>query len=246
MKRVICFCLWGSDPVYWNGALENARLAAELFPGWECRFYVAAEKTPAAGRACLEARPNTQVILREGRGDATAMLWRFECADDPDVEVFLSRDADSRLSGREKRAVEAWLASGKQYHVMRDHPYHCTAMLGGMWGCRSSGLGQIKGWLADWSAADREPRKGIDQAFLRERVWPLARKNCLLHDPCFSGRAFPDATRDADGVFFVGECFTAENRPASTADRDRLRSWEKKWQHLRWLRRLRPVTFSCD
>ena len=243
MKRVISFCLWGSDPVYWDGALENARLAAALFPGWECWYYVASEGISQSGLAGLRDLPNARVIIRDGEGDASVMLWRFEPADDPDVELFLSRDTDSRLSEREKRSVEAWLSSGRQYHVMRDHPYHRVAMLGGMWGRRNSGSSQFKQWMFDWLAEGREIRKGIDQEFLREVVWPLAKKSCMVHDPFFSGRWFPDSIRCEEGVFFCGECFTKDNHPTSMHDRETLRNWEKKWKYLKWWRRLHPVKF---
>ncbi len=70
------------------------------------------------------------------------MFWRFLIADDLTVDRFLIRDADSRylftiaasihfdrFSMRELHAVNEWIASGKQLHVMRDHPYHGVAML---------------------------------------------------------------------------------------------------------------------
>ena len=39
------------------------------------------------------------------------MLWRFFPTLDPQVEVFLSRDLDSRFSARELSAVTAWLSN---------------------------------------------------------------------------------------------------------------------------------------
>jgi hypothetical protein len=63
------------------------------------------------------------------------MSWRFLVASDPNIERYVIRDIDSRISRREKLAVDEWIASGKQFHVMRDHPSHSNnAMSGGMWG----------------------------------------------------------------------------------------------------------------
>ncbi|KAK8407540.1 hypothetical protein O3P69_002233 [Scylla paramamosain] len=42
----------------------------------------------------------------------------------------------SKVTQREVSAVEEWLASGKMFHVMRDHPYHSVPVLGGMWDAR--------------------------------------------------------------------------------------------------------------
>ena len=50
--------------------------------------------------------------------------------------MYISRDLDSRFSDREQAAVEEWLNSSKKFHIMRDHPRHRPAMLGGTWGCK--------------------------------------------------------------------------------------------------------------
>ena len=48
----------------------------------------------------------------------------------------MSRDLDSRFSEREKAATEEWLRSNKEFHFMRDHPYHGSVILAGCWGCK--------------------------------------------------------------------------------------------------------------
>lgn len=242
MKKVISFCLWGEDPFYWKGAIENARLAQALFPDWECRYHIASEGTPATELGELQRMENAHILIHEGTGDPSAMLWRFEEADDPEVDVLISRDTDSRLSERERSAVEVWLSSGRQFHVMRDHPWHRCAMLGGMWGCKSTKSGRMKEhinrWLQNHTAP---PARGMDQDFLARVIWPQARHDCIVHDPFFSGRPFPQSKRLVDDVYFVGERFAADNQPASIAEREALDAWESKWRYLKWIRRIRPA-----
>ena len=57
---------------------------------------------------------------------------------DPSVSVMVSRDLDSRLTGREAAAVTQWLADPQQlpFHVMRDNPQHGAVIPAGMWGAR--------------------------------------------------------------------------------------------------------------
>ena len=51
------------------------------------------------------------------------------------VDVFVSRDLDSRLNDREFSAVKEWReVSNLSIHSMRDHPYHGVALLGASWG----------------------------------------------------------------------------------------------------------------
>ena len=62
--------------------------------------------------------------------EVDASLWRFLPLSDPLVDVVLSRDLDSALNEREAAAVEEWLQSGANFHLMRDHPKHGTEILG--------------------------------------------------------------------------------------------------------------------
>ena len=44
----------------------------------------------------------------------------------------MPRDSDSRIIPREEDAVREWLASDRVFHIMRDHPWQCTSILGGI------------------------------------------------------------------------------------------------------------------
>ena len=70
--------------------------------------------------------------------DVFPMTWRFLPPVDPQVEIFLCRDLDSRISEREVAAVTEWLASSRPLHSMRDHPAHNTPLLGAAWGANTS------------------------------------------------------------------------------------------------------------
>jgi hypothetical protein len=60
--------------------------------------------------------------------------WRFLPLGDPLVDIFVVRDLDSRLTQRERVAVEEWENSNYTVHAMRDNSNHGTSLLGGMWG----------------------------------------------------------------------------------------------------------------
>ena len=114
------------------GAIKNVKLAKKIYPNWVCRFYIG-KNTSVDIINKLKSFDNTEVIEMGVDGNWTGMFWRFYPAGENDVDVMLSRDADSRLCKREAAAVDEWLASGKDFHIMRDHPYHNTLILGGMW-----------------------------------------------------------------------------------------------------------------
>ena len=62
-----------------------------------------------------------------------AMIWRFFPTLDPQVDMYMVRDLDSRISEREVAAVTEWIQSGKSVHSMRDHPDHYAPM--SQWKC---------------------------------------------------------------------------------------------------------------
>jgi hypothetical protein len=68
------------------------------------------------------------------------------------VSAYLSRDLDSRLSSRETAAVADWLATGRAFHFMRDHPDHGTHILGSAWGWRYTPATRAA-WRTAWKRA---------------------------------------------------------------------------------------------
>lgn len=216
--RVIAFSLWGGDPRYTVGAVKNALLARRYFPEWRCRFYIDATVPPGIV-ARLQAMTNVDLVVRAERADFRATLWRFAAAADPAVEVAIFRDTDSRLGPRERAAVDAWLAAGKAFHLMRDHAAHAVPMMAGMWGVRG-------GALADFDALRAAFLEGFpaaaatfdsDQRFLAEVVFPRAARDATIHDRFAATR---DAALAPAGVpfptplagdWYVGKVFLADD-----------------------------------
>jgi hypothetical protein len=109
MKDVIAYSLWGDHPMYWVSALRNIELAQKYFPGWICRFYI--DKNCKQELIDTIKGDNVEVVLVDSKDSFHGMFWRFWASEDPDVDVFLSRDCDSRFSNREVSAINEWLAS---------------------------------------------------------------------------------------------------------------------------------------
>lgn len=208
MKKVISFSLWGDNPKYTIGAIRNAELTSIIYPGWISRFYCG-ESVPTDIIKTLISLPNTEVVMMGVDGDWTGMFWRFYACEDS--EIMLSRDTDSRLSLREKLAVDEWLSSDKDFHIMRDHPYHNTEILGGMWGVRNGLLKNIKELVNDYTKGDFWQ---VDQNFLREKIYPLVINNSFTHDSYLNyntnSKPFPSKRINRE---FVGDVFDEnENR----------------------------------
>lgn len=219
MKKIVAFSLWGDDPKYVDGAIKNAFLMPQVYPGWTARFYMPSDQLrTASGHTLLrvftlmnydEDFMNTgtkiEVIGMDEPGTWHGMFWRFLPASEEDVDVFISRDCDSRLSKREAAAVDQWLKSPYLVHSMADHPYHFhprMGLMGGMFGMKKHACPQMEELIEQFKA--RYPNAWqCDQSFLRDYIFPLVSHKTFptsdIHPGC---NKFP---LPREGGAFVGE-----------------------------------------
>jgi len=176
MKRIVSFSLYNDRRKDAVNAVINCVLAPSIYPGWTCRFYLD-DTVPKEIVAALESFDHVELRWMQRYTSAAAMLWRFLAAGDEDVQAVIFRDADSWLSTREAVCVQAWLASGHDFHLIRDHCYHSQPMMGGMWGVRGGVLPSIGDWIADYEGTGGT----YDQGFLADWVYPLTVGRALVH-----------------------------------------------------------------
>lgn len=196
--KVVAYSLWGDNPKYTIGAIKNAELVKNMYPGWEARFYVG-QSVPKDILSSLRDREANVIEMNEP-GDWRGMFWRFEAAGDFDVEVMVSRDCDSRISQREVAAVNQWLSSDAMFHIMRDHPWHGTPILGGMWGVKAPLLRNIKNLMSQFEKGNFWQ---VDQNFLK-LLYPHVAQYAMVHDDFFEKKPWP---LPRNGLEFVGQVF---------------------------------------
>jgi len=146
--------------------------------------------------------------------DVYGMFWRFFANQESDCEYVVFRDTDSRISEREKMAVDEWIKSGKSIHIMRDHPAHKIptgtnqmAILGGMWGLKSKVL-PITEMILKFQKS-KEHQYGNDQSFLK-MVYNALENDKLTHDEFFEKIPFPIKRENGR---FIGERIDENDNP---------------------------------
>ena len=205
MINVISYSIWGDLPFYWIGAQKNIELRDKYFPDFHIWVYVS--KTNIIPEEYLIGK-NIKIIRVDEKTEWGGMFHRFWAAADPEIDIFLSRDTDSRFSDREVAALNEWLKSDKDFWIGRDHPFHTVPIMGGMFACRNGILrdldiiGKINSWK-HFSA------KGCDQDFLGQIIYPLVKDRAMEHSEFnlrFGGeiRPFPTKRKDYE---YVGDIF---------------------------------------
>lgn len=205
-KNVIAYSLWGNQAVYMNGILTNAAAAAHLFPEWTMRVYYD-DSVPVSVITDLR-KMGVQLMHQTGSSQGNfGLFWRFFVSDDPNVDRFLCRDADSPLTIKERIAVEDWIDSGLPFHLMRDNILHCELVLAGLWGGVRGFLPKIEPLARQFFMNFRG--RWADQIFLREQCWSYIGPRSLSHDTYYNilnRRPFPNygrlpAGRHVGGAF---------------------------------------------
>lgn len=138
----ISYSLWGTNKVYTYGLVESVLRNKEILPEWTVRVHYN-DTVPEHIITWLKQQDNVQLVHHEGSEcKASNMFWRFEDLFLPDTTV-LVRDADSRISDRELGFIKEWLASDRNFHIIRDAKTHTVPIVGGAFGCRNNCLRYI-------------------------------------------------------------------------------------------------------
>jgi hypothetical protein len=178
-NKIISFSLWGSQKIYNYGMVENVIIAKELYPDWTCYIYLGKDVIPEV-KEFLSKQENAVIIDRsEYPKKLSNMVWRFEPAF-YSKSIVIIRDSDSRLNIREKLAVDEWLNSDKDVHIMRDHQNHNFVILGGMWGVRNGVLNNFKDIFEDYQKKISN-KYFHDMDLLKNKIYNNIVNNSIIH-----------------------------------------------------------------
>ena len=182
-KKVISFSIYGDISKYTIGLLKNLELVQSIYTGWS--VYVYYNNTVPLDIIDKARQFDFVELFDMTNFKGPGVLWRF--IPHNNVERFISRDADSRISLREKYAVDEWIKSGKSLHIMRDHPkWHNVKIFAGMFGLVIQDNYNLESIVEKWveknSAFDLYD-KGQDTFFLNEIYDKYLEENDIIaHD----------------------------------------------------------------
>jgi len=186
MLKVISYSLYGSKKKYCIGMLENLKINKDKLPEWKTYIYYS--NVP---KEYIDMYKNYNPVLI--KCDNTeykweGMFWRFKLFNSENVDIFLSRDADSRITDREIKLVNEFINSNKIFHIIRDHPGHGTEILGGTFGVKVKDFNKkysiknINEYILEYRKLyNKNIERQPDQVFLREKIWNLIKNDNLCH-----------------------------------------------------------------
>lgn len=210
--KYISYSLWGDKEIYLVGAVKNLSQTKEIYKDWQMVVYY----DHTVPKKTIEELVINGALCIEITSGLYGMFWRFFAADLPDCEYAIFRDCDSRLSMREKLAVDEWIESKKSVHIMRDHPAHripygnnTLGILGGMWGIKGGTIPMTKS--IENFTKNKNLNYGSDQTFLKQ-IYSSFYDDSFTHDEFFGGNPFP---LPRENYRFVGERMNPDDNPTT-------------------------------
>jgi len=152
--------------------LKNIQQITTLFPEYEIWIYCGND-VPESYINQYTSYPNVKLIHCPFTG-GRLMVYRFFCIDDPDVEVMITRDADSRFEKRDSWCISNFINGTHTLFTIRDHPWHGHAMMGGLSGFKKIDGMTMQAWYAEYIQTLTETQKDAyycDQLFLEKYVY---------------------------------------------------------------------------
>jgi len=167
--KVFSFCLYGTEPNYYAGLLENIAIIKEHYP----EFTIVVHKGFCDPTWVIPEGVEVNITNREGAINAL-LRYLSLCT----AEVGFVRDTDSRITARDRWCIDEFLKSDKSYHSIRDHYWHQSKLMAGTFGWKKA---------LPIMMPTHEVPYGYDEQFLTQCVYEQIKPELLVHT---SVRAF--------------------------------------------------------
>ena len=187
MIYIISYALYGNNKKYCLGMLENLKINKIKLPEWITYIYYSEDVPNEYIEMYKHYNP---ILIKCKKTDYKweGMFWRFNPINNNNINIFLSRDADSRITDREIKFINDFINSDKCFHIIRDNPGHEIEILGGTFGVKVKEFNKkykiknIDEYILEYRKLyHKNIEKQPDQIFLRDKIWPLIKNDNYCH-----------------------------------------------------------------
>jgi len=235
-KKVIAISLYNASSDHTWGVVRNAQLMPIIYPGWTLKVYtnrsliqegypnVALDPetiTPYISDRVIKTLQllKAEVIFVDSitTKRIPPQLWSYLVADEREIEVFLIRLADNRISEREFTVVNTWINSRRResVFVIKDHPkYSNMTLIDGLWGARSNDLRTFLGNVSMETLLEQHEKEvNIAPAGYLELIYSKVQDDIVFYDSitCDKPRSipFPEVKRSHS---YIGQKYNAHEQ----------------------------------
>lgn len=170
MKIAFSFCVYGDSNKYCQGMTENIKLINEHYSDFFIHIYIY-NNVPTH---YIETYKSYKNVVLHHQNTPPNMIDRFFLLDDDDtIDIMLVRDSDSRVHSRDRFCINHFIESNYLSHTIRDHLYHHSHIMGGLWGLKRGYDISIKKIYFSNLKHEENIQYGYDMEFLKRFIYPI-------------------------------------------------------------------------
>lgn len=174
--KVFSFCIFGNQQKYLDGLIKNIEIINKEFPDFYIWIYSGTSITAEYIKK-LETFHNIKYIQTK-YDDMKLAYIRLLPIEDQNVEIFFSRDTDSRITERDIWCINEFIKSDKKYHTIRDHYYHKSNIMVGLFGAKQNNITISDKFI---ELDNSNGVYNIDVDFMNKYLWDTIKDNLLIH-----------------------------------------------------------------
>lgn len=166
IDKVFSFCIYGTERNYYDGLLENIKIIKQYFPDFEIYIY----KGVCDSTWTFDSDSNVTIIETGKEGGINTLLRFLPLSFS---QIGFIRDADSRITQRDRWCISEFLKSSKKYHIVRDHFWHKSKIMAGTFGWKSPMNINIPDTI--------NTSYGFEELYIGTHIYPFIKSESLVH-----------------------------------------------------------------
>jgi hypothetical protein len=201
--KIFSMSVYGSSMRYIVGALRQFELCQKYFPDWQVRIYT--------DNADNFITISDRALIIPVSDPSYGVFWRFRPLFESTSNIVVVRDSDSRITQREQMAVNLWIQSSHDFHVIKDHEAHYEwPVNAGMFACRGKLSVDLYNSMVH---AQNNHYYTSDQVWLKDHVWPQKQTTALVHSMNVTGWFSQSRSQLINPYSFIGNGYDEHDMP---------------------------------
>jgi len=186
INKAISFCIYGNNKKYCQGLLDNIiNINNNNFLKNFTIYIYAGSDVPSEYINKYKQFSNVKYITVDCSRSILKCYRYLPISDvNNNINVCFVRDVDSRMTDRDVWCIKQFLKSNNLFHTIRDHYYHKTYIMEGLFAFRNvkemvetCSIDILNEWIS--RNRDKMDKYDVDSDFLKEMIYPIIKKKYL-------------------------------------------------------------------
>ena len=164
--------------LYIKGLFTQIEAAKVILPGWDIWVYVGKNSISQEIKEEIKSKVD-KMIEFDDSNDFYGTMTRFITISNKEVDYVYVKDVDSSITWQEKEALDRWIDSDKKFLICKVGAVNSRwPIMGQLWGSKGGSIDNMEEKVKEYLKKNGS-HWWIDQEFLRDVVWPIAKEDCI-------------------------------------------------------------------